>query len=155
MTNRTLGVFSIGRSKEPTIAAFHSNKIEQSICDRRLWTFGRVKIGNYETDGLKMLLDTGATDSVIFIPDMRKQIGIEPSSTESLTIVSGDLQEVGLYDGAELWLSNSIYVKFPKLGVIDLKPSLADVIIGMDVLSQGKLIVDGVNGRFSFEISFK
>lgn len=102
----------------------------------------------YETD--RALIDTGASHSTIF-SSFVGSIDMPPEMTVNVSTTSGYDQNKELY---RVGLSLPAGMTAENMPVIytEAESPYVDMIIGLDVLSAGVFIYDGVNGRFLFEV---
>ncbi len=104
---------------------------------------------------VKGLIDTGSTISGIS-PSIRSQLGISPVLPPHTTTGIGGVIRVQLYQVSlhvrDAAAPNLPMLILPSLLVMELPPGpTCDVLIGMDVLVQCKLLLDGPAGHFTFE----
>lgn len=99
----------------------------------------------------KAVWDTGATITIA-AHKMAKEFDTEPADTGT-SISATDQKDSDIYL-ATLELPGGIIFKDVEVWDIDLEVHNADIVIGMDIISQGRLVVETVNGipMFSFEI---
>lgn len=137
--------------KPSTICVVSGGRIHGDIKGKRPIAIITIKIGHYIKENCIALFDTGATETVFCLPDGRKKIAEEPDDTGCIRGIDGELKDVFYYD-ASLKFTNGVSVDVGLVSVYEGEFDYADIIIGMDVISLGKLHIDGKAGAFSFEI---
>lgn len=116
-----------------------------------LYSYAKVVIGDkvFATD--KAMWDTGATITAISHSSAKK---LDAIPSESGTTVSAtDKNDSDIYL-ATLELPGGIVFHDIEVWDVDLSDHGAEIVIGMDIISQGRLVVETVNGipMFSFMI---
>ena len=133
------------------INVISSGRISGSIkCDRPIAPID-ITIGHYTARGILAMFDAGSTDTVFCLPDARKKIDADPFDHSFIRGFSGDLDETFMYD-ASLKLPDNVSLDVGLINVYEGNFSLADIIIGMDIIRNGVLTVDGPKNSFTFEI---
>lgn len=131
-----------------TVDIMKAGRIVQPVRSLRLICSGAVTICNYTFDVPMIMWDTCATESVVFLKDPIKKIGSDPEDHGLIWTATRSLDEVLYYPG-KIDILGKISVSLSWIDVIDAQPEFADVILGMDVISKGKLTVTAE--EFSFE----
>lgn len=156
MLNRkieTIGIMkSFGKQIPGSIMMSAGSTVTGSVdSDNLLYSDGVIEIGDFKIETSKILWDTGASKSVLYIPDCESKIGSQKSDSPYVFYAaSGELIKVDTYNGT-IALSDGFKIS-GSFAVIDADPTTADAIIGMDVILRGKFTVDGVKNIFTFEI---
>lgn len=133
-----------------SVNVIRPGKIIQPVRELRLLSSGVITIADrFSFDAAVIMWDTGATESVVFLPDVRSRVGQEPEDHGMIWTATRSLDEVLYYPG-RIELFNKIIVELSWIDVVDARSSFADAIIGMDIISKGKLVVN--RDEFSFEI---
>lgn len=116
-----------------------------------LYSYAKITIGDkvFATD--KAVWDTGATITIA-THAIAKEFDTKPADTGT-SISTTDRRNSDIYL-ATLELPGGITFENVEVWDIDLEVHNADIVIGMDIISQGRLVVEAVNGipMFSFEI---
>lgn len=116
-----------------------------------LYSYAKITIGDkvFATD--KAMWDTGATITIA-THRIAKEFDADPVDTGT-SISATDRSDSDIYL-ATLELPGGIVFENVEVWDIDLEVHNADIVIGMDIISQGRLVVETVNGipMFSFEI---
>lgn len=146
----TIGVLSAAR-KPANIFAITGSRFHGKIRDKRIITPITYQIGEYINEIALALIDTGSTESVICLPDARHVTGAEPCDTGMIRWLSGQSENV-LYYESVLTFPGGLKLSTDLIDVYEGKSDLADIIIGMDIISKGTLTIDGKNGTFTFEV---
>ena len=156
MLNRkieTIGIMkSFGKQVPGSIMMSAGSTVTGNVdCDNLLYSDGVIEIGELRIETSKILWDTGASKSVLYIPDCESKIGSQKSDSPYVFYAaSGELIKVDTYNGT-IALSDGFKIS-GSFAVIDADPTTADAIIGMDVILRGKFTVDGKKNSFAFEI---
>ena len=132
-----------------TVDIMKAGRIVQPIRGLRLICSGAVTIRNYTFDVPMIMWDTGATESAVFLKDPIRKICSDPEDRGLIWTATRSLDEVLYYPG-KIDILGKISVSLSWIDVIDAQPEFADVILGMDVISKGKLTV--CDEEFSFEV---
>ena len=116
-----------------------------------LYSNAKITIGNKTIETNKAIWDTGATITAISSA-VSKQIGAEPVESGT-TISATDRSDSNIYL-ATIELPGDIVLHNVEVWDISLDDYAAEVVIGMDIISKGRLVVETVNGipMFSFSI---
>lgn len=116
-----------------------------------LYSYAKVTIGDKTIITDKAMWDTGATITVISHA-MANQFNQIPNETGT-SISATDRNDADIYL-ATVELPGGIVFHDTEVWDVDLSDHGAGVVIGMDIISQGKLVVENVNGipMFSFYI---
>ena len=146
----TIGIIQAVR-KPSTILVLSSGRMHGNIKGKRLIMPVNMTIGHYNLDGALALFDTGSNETVVCLKDGKHRIGLDPEGDGYIRGIDGDLKQVFYYD-AELKFSSHVSVSVGLVSVYEGDFDIADIIIGMDIISQGRLTVDGQAGTFTFEI---
>ena len=144
-----VGILQAAR-RPSTICVVNNGRICNTIKGNRPIAPVDITIGNYIIQGGFALFDTGASESVLCLPDARRKFGFDPYEKGIITGLDGILKDVYYYDASLKFTNTSLNIDL--LSVYEGSFDYADIIIGMDIISKGKLIVDGKSGTFSFEI---
>lgn len=143
--------FSMWKEPEPQCnLSITSGKFISSITDLLAPIIrASVTIGGktYETD--RALIDTGATQTVVF-SSFIDSVNADPVGNTRMTSSSGTSDNVQIYN-ADITLPASITIKDIPICHSSASSPYIDMLIGLDVLSCGVFIYDGVNRRFLFE----
>ena len=97
----------------------------------------------------KSLWDTGATNTVI-THNVVEELGLMPVSVGEASTPQGRYRAYKYY--INLFLPNGVV--FPKLLVMEGKPTGCDILIGMDVIGQGDFAVSNYQGKTTFSYRF-
>ena len=101
---------------------------------------------SYSTD--RALIDTGCNQTIVF-DSLISKIDAKPVRATSLSTANGKVM-LNVYSArVELpaWITaEDVHI------IHSHAPSVMDVLIGMDILSNGTLTIDGQSKRFSFEV---
>lgn len=118
-----------------------------------LYSNAKITIGNKTIETNKAIWDTGATITAISSA-VSKRIGAMPVESGT-TISATDRSDSNIYL-ATIELPGDIVLHNVEVWDISLDDYAAEVIIGMDIISRGRLIVETVNGvpTFSFSIEY-
>lgn len=135
-----------------SVLAVQPGAVRKRLYDDRLIAYADVTIGNRIIKDAVLLFDTGATESVIFLPDATREIGEAPYDTGLVRMADGSLQNV-LYYQCCIDFSGGVRITTDLIDVMEKSVSFADMIVGMDIISNGTLTVNGPEKTFSFEIS--
>lgn len=116
-----------------------------------LYSYAKIAIGDkvFATD--KAVWDTGVTITIA-AHRIARELPADPAGTGT-SISATDRSDSDIYL-ATLELPGGIVFENIEVWDIDLEVHNADIVIGMDIISQGRLVVETVNGipMFSFEI---
>ena len=134
------------------IAVIQGGRFEQAGRRNGLFSFGKIKIGNYINDHTLLFWDTGSTETMLYLPDPKTRINKDPYDTGMIRLADGHLEDVDYYDDVRIEIAGSIVLEPSLINVYDSKPDLCDVLIGMDIISKGVFGYDGRTGNFSFEL---
>lgn len=134
------------------IAVIQGGRLEQAGRRNGLFSFGKIRVGNYTNDHALFFWDTGATESVLFLPDPQKAIQKDPYDTGMIRLADGSLTDVAYHENARLEFAGAMSFHMDLIDVMDAKPDLCDVLIGMDIITKGTFCYDGRTGNFSFEL---
>lgn len=116
-----------------------------------LYSYAKITIGDTVIATDKAMWDTGATITVI---SHAMALKVDAAPNDSGTSISAtDRNDADIYL-ATVELPGGIIFHDVEVWDVDLADHGAEVIIGMDIISQGRLVVETVNGipMFSFEI---
>ena len=142
----------IRAARQPVrVCVISSGTIRSKIKENRPIAALDVMIGSYAIRGALALFDTGASESVLCLPGGRGKIGSEPYDTSYIKGIDGEMKDVYYYD-ASLIFPGGVSIDVGLIDVYEGDFDMADIIIGMDIISKGKLVIDGKAGTFSFEI---
>lgn len=116
-----------------------------------LYSYAKITIGDTVIATDKAIWDTGATITVIS-HSKATMAGTKPDELGTSTSAT-TRQASGIYH-ATIELPGGIIFHDMELWDMDLALNGPEVLIGMDIISQGRLVVETVNGipMFSFEI---
>lgn len=116
-----------------------------------LYSYAKITIGDkvFATD--KAVWDTGAMITIA-AHCMAREFPVDPVETGT-SISATNRSDSDIYL-ATLELPGGIVFENIEIWDVDLEVHNADIVIGMDIISQGRLVVEAVNGipMFSFEI---
>lgn len=101
---------------------------------------------SYSTD--RALIDTGSNQTIVF-KSLIDKIDADPVRTTSLNTANGRVM-LNIYS-ARVELPAWIVAEDVEI-IHQPSQSVMDVLIGMDILSNGTLTIDGQSKRFSFEV---
>lgn len=146
----TVGGLSAVR-KGPFVNVISGTRFESEIRDNRLIVPVSYQIESFIKENALAMIDTGSTESVICLPDARKKITEEPYSSGAIRWLSGQTETVYYYE-SKLKFPHGVEIGIDLIDVYEGLAQIADVVIGLDIISMGKLIVDGKNHIFSFEV---
>lgn len=146
----TLGIVQAVR-RPANICVVSGGRISGNIKDNRPITPVDIEIGHYIARNVFALFDTGSSESVLFLPDGRRRIGTDPYETGVIRGVNGVLEDVYYYD-ASIRMADKVAVDLGLIDVYERNFDIADMIIGMDIISLGTLTIDGKAKTFSFEL---
>lgn len=116
-----------------------------------LYSYAKITIGDQTIATDRAMWDTGATRTFIAHSTAEK---FDTTPDEVGTSISAtDRSDSDIYY-ATVELPGGIIFRNVEVWDVDLSDHGAEVIIGMDIISQGKLVVETVNGMpmFSFSI---
>lgn len=135
--------------KEPRKKAF---TLQYNPDDPRLYSPARITIGGKTIETENALWDTGAT--IIAISHKTAGKFDEKPAEIGTGISATDKVDSAIYRGT-VELPGGIVFHDVDIWDIDLSAHGADVVIGMDIISRGKLVVETVNGipTFSFSVN--
>lgn len=145
-----VGIIQAAR-RPSTICVISGGKICGDIKGLRPIAMVTVKIGHYIKEDAIALFDTGASESVLCMPNARKKIGTEPEDASFIRGIDGEMKDVYYYN-ASIKFQNNASVDIGLIDVYEGEFDFADIIIGMDIISKGTLIVNGKEGIFTFEL---
>lgn len=116
-----------------------------------LYSYAKITIGDQTIATDKAMWDTGATITVISHA-IAEKIEVEPDETGT-SISATDRSDSDIYL-ATVELPGGIIFRDVEMWDVDLSDHGAEVVIGMDIISRGRLVVETVNGipMFSFSI---
>ena len=116
-----------------------------------LYSYAKITIGDIVIATDKAAWDTGATITVISHSGAR-MAGTKPDGT-GISTSATTKRDSDIYH-ATIELPGGIIFRDVELWDMDLTLNGPEVLIGMDIISQGRLVVENVNGipMFSFEI---
>lgn len=146
----TLGIIHAVR-KPATILVLQSGSVTRNMYEKRLIAYANIMIGCKRIENAVLLFDTGATESVLFLPNAVNEIGKEPEDHGLVRAANGALEKVLYYDSV-IDFQNGVRISTDLIDVMEKEVDFADMIIGMDIISRGKLTVDGKAKTFTFEI---
>lgn len=116
-----------------------------------LYSYAKITIGDkvFATD--RAVWDTGATITIA-THKIAKEFDTVPVDT-GISVSATDRSDSDIYL-ATLELPGGIVFENVEIWDVDLEVHNADIVIGMDIISQGRLVVETVNEipMFSFEI---
>ena len=153
MRNRTIGTIgilkSIGQAPK-SLMIIASGTFGNDFKGRDLlYSSGRVEFDGYAFDTDSIMWDTGASETCVYAKD--KDFHIESGQGEDRLFyaANGDVVKGKQYQGT-ITLFNGLKIsgEFP---VMYAEQPVADVVIGMNVISNGKFTVDGRSKTFTFE----
>ena len=116
-----------------------------------LYSMARITINGRTFSTDKAIWDTGATITAF---SNRIAESLDASASESgISISASDTSESNIYHGT-IELPGGIVFRNAEIWGFPLSDFAADIIIGMDIISQGKLVVEMQNSipTFSFTI---
>lgn len=118
-----------------------------------LYSNAKITVGNKTIETNKAIWDTGATITAISSAASKK-FGASP--VESGTTISATDRSASNIYLATVELPGDIVLHNIEVWDISLDDYAAEVIIGMDIISRGRLIVETVRGvpTFSFSIEY-
>lgn len=134
------------------VSVIQGGRFEQAGRRNGLFSVGKIKIGDYANDHALFFWDTGATESILFLPDPERVIQRKPYNSGMIRLADGSLSDVDYYENARLEFVGAMSFHMDLIDVADMKPDLCDVLIGMDVITKGIFGYDGRTGNFSFEL---
>lgn len=116
-----------------------------------LYSYAKVTVGDKIIATDKAMWDTGATITAISHAMAEEAEAVAFDSGTSVSATDRKGSDIYL---ATVELPSGIIFRNVEVWDIDLTYHGADVVIGMDIISQGRLVVETVNGipMFSFEI---
>ena len=158
--SKRIGIFGALALQHPDLALpdviVHPGIITEQIRNRRMFSKGSLTIGDYVIPSARIFWDTGSKQTFVFVPSY-DVLGIACSGSFSVSGIGAEV-EARAYP-ARIDLSADLSIDELIVGVMigsndagDDSFESADIILGMDVIKYGRLMIDGPNGRFSFEI---
>ena len=146
-----IGVLMAAR-KPINISVLNGRSFLVDLRDNRPICSAGYQIGNYTKEYTCAMFDTGSTDTVICLPNARQLVGIDPYDKGLASGFNGDLIDVEYYERAKLMFPYGLEIETDLISVHGGRHPSADIIIGMDIISRGKLTINGKDGTFSFGI---
>lgn len=138
-------------------AKITAGHITEAICNRRMFSIGSVEIGSYRITKARLFWDTGSKQTFVYVPSF-DVIDIAPIGTFPVSGIGAEVKARAY--ASRIALSENLSFDNLIVGVMigndtadDDSYESADVIIGMDVIQNGVLIVDGPGRTFTFEIN--
>jgi hypothetical protein len=103
------------------------------------------------TDTVRMLLDTGASDTAI-APDIAQRLGLRVFGLHEVSGFSAHEATYQYLADLELHLDGALY-SLPDWRLLQFNTNYKkiDGLIGRDVLSRGRFLLDGINRKFTLE----
>lgn len=135
--------------KPATILTLESGSLVSRMYDERLFATADITIGALTIPNARLLFDTGATESVVYVTDAVRRIGAEPYDTGVVRMADGSLADV-LYYESVVSFPCGIRLSTDLIDVMEADVSFADMVVGMDIISKGTLTVYGKEKRFAF-----
>lgn len=132
-------------------STYKSFSLSYSVDKPILYSYAKITIGDHSIVTDKAMWDTGATITVISHA-VAERFNTQPHETGT-SISATDCSDSDIYL-ATVELPGGIVFHNVEVWDVDLSDHGAEVIIGMDIISRGKLVVETVDGvpMFTFGI---
>ena len=155
-----IGTFGAMMFKADTAAVpsafFTSGTLKEKIRNKRMFSTGYVGIGSFVIPRARLFWDIGSKQTLVYVPSYG---ALDAPPLGSFPVSGIGAEVTAKIYLARIELSDTIAFDDLLVGVMvgndaadDDSYEAADVIIGMDIIQNGVLTVDGPKREFTFEI---